>query len=62
MDNIEPQQPARLTEDEWQFIQRFRNLAKSERLILIRQIEEYIIDTEQGKKYEYKEKAPTEDF
>lgn len=50
MDNIEPQQPARLTEEESRFIQYFRNLAESERLILIKQIEECIIDTEQGEK------------
>lgn len=46
------QQPARLTEEERQFIQRFRNLAESKRVVLINQIEEYNIDNEQDEQYE----------
>jgi hypothetical protein len=62
MDNIEPQQPARLTEEECRFIQYFRNLAESEQLILIRQIEENIIDTEQGENMNKKKTPLPKDF
>ena len=54
MENTEPQQVARLTEDEIRFIKAFRSLAESEKEKIIKQINNIIYDYEKNKKRPYR--------
>lgn len=54
MENTEPQQIARLTEDEIRFIKAFRSLAESEKEKIIEQINNIIYDYEKNKKRPYR--------
>lgn len=46
MENTEPQQSARLTDDEIRFIKAYRSLAESEKEKIIEQIDNIIYDDE----------------
>ena len=54
MENTEPQQSARLTEDEMKFIKAFRSLAESEKEKIIEQINNIMYDDEKNKKRPYR--------
>lgn len=49
MENAEPQQSARLTEDEIRFIKAYRSLAESEKEKIIEQIDNIIYDDDEKK-------------
>lgn len=49
MENTEPQQSARLTEDEMKFIKAYRSLAESEKEKIIEQINNIIYDDDEKK-------------
>jgi hypothetical protein len=54
LENTEPQQSARLTEDEIKFIKAYRSLAESEKEKIIEQINNIIYDYEKNKKRPYR--------
>ena len=54
MENTEPQQSARLTEDEMKIIKAYRSLAESEKEKKIDQINNIIYDYEKNKKHPYR--------